>query len=101
MSHPKSTVPDIDSLLYKFTELLTGDANEERVELVKTWALYSHLLKVMPPVVQHWTSEHPQEKQEMRKIFEQIQEWNQENKGKIREQQNKFNTLQKNEGTGG
>jgi hypothetical protein len=94
MNNEGNGIPELDGLLYKFTELLTGEADEQRVEMIKAWAIYSHLLKVMPPVVQHWTVEHPEGKLGMRSIFEQIQEWNQANKVKIREQQSKFNDAQ-------
>jgi hypothetical protein len=75
-------LPDIDSLLYSFTEFLTGEANEERVEMVKVWALYNQMLKVMPPLVQHWTNEHPEEKKQLRELFQQIQQWNTEKNNK-------------------
>jgi len=75
-------VPELEELLAKFTELLTGEATPERIEMVRIWCLYSHMLKVMPPLVQHWGSEpaHQEAKAEIRRIFEQIKEWNQ-NKG--------------------
>jgi hypothetical protein len=73
-------MPDMESLLYSFTEFLTGEANEERVEMVKTWALYNHMLKTMPPLVQHWTNEHPEEKKQLRELFEQIKRWSDEKK---------------------
>ncbi|WP_139490399.1 DUF2573 family protein [Brevibacillus dissolubilis] len=73
-------IPDIDGLLYKFTELLTGEATPERIEMVKIWCLYSHMAKVMPPLVQHWGSEpdHLETKAEIKQLFEQIKKWNQE-----------------------
>ncbi|MEW9669260.1 DUF2573 family protein [Ammoniphilus sp. 3BR4] len=86
-------VPEMDGLLYKFTELLTGEATEERVEMVKVWSIYSHMLKVMPPLVKHWTSEeqHQEAKQKIREIFEEIQRLNEENKKQIREHQSALN----------
>lgn len=81
MSEAKQAlVPEIDELLYKFTELLTGEATEERVEMVKLWAIYSHMQKAMPPLVQHWGSEpeHQEAKANIRRIIEQIKQWNQE-----------------------
>ena len=73
-------VPELEGLLYKFTELLTGEATPERVEMVKIWCLYSHINKVMPPVVQHWGSEpeHFEAKAKIREMIEQIKQWNQE-----------------------
>ena len=84
--------PDINALLIRFTELLVGDAEEEKVEMVKVWALYNHMLKVMPNLVQHWTSTHLEEKAEIRKIFQQIQELNQQNKAQIHNHQSEFNS---------
>lgn len=89
MKSMNEIVPEMDDLLYKFTELLTGEASEEMVEKVLVWSLYSHMLKVMPPLVQHWTADHPQEKAKIREIFETIQRLNQENKVKIRRQQSR------------
>lgn len=87
--------PDIDSLLIRFTELLVGDGDEEKVEMVKVWALYNHMLKVMPNLVQHWAATHPEEKQTIREIFKNIQEWNQQNKEKIHNHQSGLNAEQK------
>ncbi|USG66167.1 YusU family protein [Brevibacillus ruminantium] len=72
-------VPELDDLLYKFTELLTGEATPERVEMVKVWCLYAHMSKVMPPLIQHWGSEpeHADAKNQIRDIIEQIKQWNQ------------------------
>lgn len=85
--------PDlIHPLLIRFTELLAGDSTEEKVEMVKMWALYSHMLKVMPDLIQHWEATHPEEKREIRKIFAKIQEWNQQNKEMIRNHQSRFNS---------
>lgn len=80
MSDEKKLVPELDDLLEKFTELLTGEATPERVEMVKVWALYSHMAKAMPPLVQHWgsTPEYQMAKLQIRQITEQIKEWNQQ-----------------------
>lgn len=88
-------VPEMDGLLYKFTELLTGEATEERVEMVKIWSMYSHMLKVMPPLIKHWTSmeEHQDAKGQIREIFEEIQRLNEENKKEIREHQSTLNKM--------
>jgi hypothetical protein len=85
MREPKhSIVPELDDLLEKFTELLTGEATPERVEMVKAWALYSHMQKVMPPLVHHWGSE-PQfqeAKANLHRMTNQIKQWNQEKNAK-------------------
>jgi GTPase SAR1 family protein len=82
----------VDSLLIRFTELLVGDSSEEKVEMVKVWALYSHMLKVMPNLIQHWTATHPEEKKEIKELFLRIQEWNLQNKENIRDYQSKLNS---------
>jgi Protein of unknown function (DUF2573) len=71
--------PELEQLLYKFTELLTGEATPERVEMVKVWCLYSHMAKAMPPLVQHWASEpeHAEARDQIRGMIDQIKEWNQ------------------------
>jgi argininosuccinate lyase len=76
----QSLVPEVEELLYKFTELVTGEASEERVEMVKVWALYTHMQKAMPPLIQHWGSEpeHQEAKSKIKEIVEQIKQWNQE-----------------------
>ncbi|MGE5701086.1 MAG: DUF2573 family protein [Clostridia bacterium] len=81
MTEQKQTpVGEVEELLYTFTELLTGEANAERVEMVKIWALYTHMQKVMPPLVQHWGSqpEHQEAKRRIKEMVEQIKQWNQE-----------------------
>lgn len=72
-------VPKLEELLHKFTELLTGEATPERVEMVKVWCLYAHMSKVMPPLIQHWASEpaHQAARNQIREITEQIKQWNQ------------------------
>jgi len=74
-----TAIPELDQLLYKFTELLTGEATPERVEMVKIWCLYSHMSKAMPPLVQHWASEpeHAEARDQIRGMIEQIKQWNQ------------------------
>ncbi len=73
-------VPELDGLLHTFTQLLTGEATPERIEMVKVWCLYSHISKVMPPMVQHWGSlqEHQEARAKIREITEQIKRWHQE-----------------------
>ena len=93
MSSSDKLIPELDELFEKFTELLTGEATDKNIEMVKTWALYSHMLKVMPSLVQHWTSEeqHQDAKLKIRGVFEEIQQMNEQNKAKMREQQAKLN----------
>lgn len=75
----ETLVPELEELLYKFTELLTGEATPERVEMVKVWCLYTHMSKVMPPLIQHWASEpdHAKARSQIREIIETIKQLNQ------------------------
>ena len=75
----EAAIPELEELLYKFTELLTGEATPERVEMVKVWCLYTQMTKVMPPLVQHWASEpeHAEAREQIRGMIEQIKQWNQ------------------------
>jgi hypothetical protein len=85
MSEGKSPyIAELDGLVEKFTELLTGEATPERIEMVKIWCLYSHMQKVMPPLVQHWGSEieHQAAKVEIMRIIDQLKKWNQEKSAK-------------------
>ncbi|NGQ93860.1 DUF2573 family protein [Brevibacillus sp. SYP-B805] len=77
-------IPELEGLVEKFTELLTGEATPERIEMVKIWCLYSHMQKVMPPLVQHWGSEpeHQEAKEKIRQIIDQLKRWNQEKNAK-------------------
>ncbi|GAA4716263.1 DUF2573 family protein [Brevibacillus fulvus] len=76
----KLPIAELEGLLEKFTERLTGEATPERIELVKLWCLFGHMQRVMPPLVQHWASvaEHQEAKAKLREINEQIKQWNQE-----------------------
>ncbi|MED1781945.1 DUF2573 family protein [Brevibacillus fortis] len=76
----EALVPELEDLVRKFTELLTGEATPERVEMVKVWCLYTTMAKAMPPLIQHWGSEpeHMEARNQIREIIEQIKLWNQE-----------------------
>lgn len=76
----EAPLPELEQLLHKYTELLTGEATAERVEMVKTWILYTHMSKTMPPLVQHWASEpaHAEARDTIRGMIEQIKQWNKE-----------------------
>lgn len=79
MENQKPIIPEIEELVHKFTELLTGEATPERVEMVKLWCMYAHMTKAMPQLIQHWGSEpeHQEARNRMRAIIEQIKQWNQ------------------------
>ncbi|MDZ5472167.1 YusU family protein [Bacillus sp. 31A1R] len=65
-----------DALLNKYTELLVGEADQELVEKIKVWALYTYISKSMPPLVKHWNELHPDGKEEMMKIIGEIKQLN-------------------------
>lgn len=63
---------EFDGLVEKFAELLTGKSDLETIEKVKKWAIYNHIHKSMPALASHWNQSHPEGKQEVRKLFEDI-----------------------------
>lgn len=65
------------ALLQKYSELLTGENDDQSVEEVKMWALYSHIAKTMPPLAKHWNEMYPDAKEEMKRISFSIKEKNQ------------------------
>lgn len=67
---------DFEILLTKYTELLLGDSDVERKDKVIKWALYSHIAKSMPALVQHWNREFPEAKSEVKKMIEEIKQLN-------------------------
>lgn len=67
---------EFEALVEKFAELLTGKSNPETVEKVKKWAIYNHIHKSMPALSNHWNQSHPEAKQEVRKLFEEIKSLN-------------------------
>ncbi|WP_202079859.1 DUF2573 family protein [Caldalkalibacillus salinus] len=69
-----------DAFVQKYAELLTGHHDEETIEKVKLFALYSHINKTMPALAKHWVSDNPAAKEEVKKIFADIQKMNQEHK---------------------
>ena len=75
---------DFEILLTKYTELLLGDSNPERKDQVMKWALYSHIAKSMPALVQHWNREFPEAKAEMKKIIADIKQLNDEHRQKTK-----------------
>ncbi|GAA3408733.1 YusU family protein [Paenibacillus hodogayensis] len=67
---------EFDALVDKFAELLTGQSTPGTVEKVKKWAIYNHIHKTMPALASHWNQSHPEAKQEIRKLFEEIKSMN-------------------------
>ncbi len=75
---------DFDVLFTKYTELLLGDSDPERKDKVMKWALYSHIAKSMPALVQHWNREFPEAKAEVKKMIEEIKQLNEEHRQKTK-----------------
>ncbi len=72
-----------DGLMTKYTELLTGETDEESKEKVKMWALYTYMSKSMPPLVKHWNEKYPDAKDGMKELIQEVRELNE----KYREEQ--------------
>ncbi|APH03767.1 DUF2573 family protein [Bacillus weihaiensis] len=66
----------MDGLLEKYTELLLGDSSEDLKDKVKMWALYTHISKSMPALAKHWNSTYPDDKEELKRIINEIKELN-------------------------
>jgi Protein of unknown function (DUF2573) len=73
---------EFDVLMEKASELLTGDSSEEMVNKIKIWSMYQHIHKIMPALTSHWNQTHPDSKSEMRKLFEEIRDLNQQLKAR-------------------
>ncbi|HWO77130.1 MAG TPA: DUF2573 family protein [Bacillus sp. (in: firmicutes)] len=74
-----------ESLLQKYTELLTGKNDKKMVDDVVKWALYSQVAKTMPALAKHWNQMYPDAKQEIKQISLSIKEKNDQ----LRSQSNK------------
>ncbi len=74
----EATLQQVEALIETFAERLTGKSDPETVEKIKLWSIYSHIHKTMPPLTAHWTQEHPEAKTDMRQLFEEIKEWNEQ-----------------------
>lgn len=72
----------VDGLLEKYTELLVGEATEENIEKVKTWILYSHIAKSMPPLAKHWNAEYPDAREQIKNVITEVKEMNERNRQK-------------------
>lgn len=72
----------INGLLEKYTELLVGEASADNLEKVKTWILYSHIAKSMPPLAKHWNAEYPDAKDQIKNVIAEVKEMNERNRQK-------------------
>jgi hypothetical protein len=78
----KKITEQIDDLLEKYTELLVGEGSAENVEKVKTWILYSHIAKSMPPLAKHWNEEYPDARGQIKNVIAEVKELNEKNRQK-------------------
>ncbi|PSL44416.1 uncharacterized protein DUF2573 [Salsuginibacillus halophilus] len=69
-------VAQVDGLVEKYTELLLGEATEERKEKVRLWILYTYISKQMPPLVKHWNESYPDAKENMKELVYEIKALN-------------------------
>lgn len=75
---------DFDILLKKYTELLLGESDDAKKDQVVKWALYSHIAKSMPALVQHWNREFPEAKAEVVKIISEIKQLNETHRQQLK-----------------
>ncbi|MCA0150731.1 MULTISPECIES: DUF2573 family protein [Rossellomorea] len=72
-----------DALLEKYTELLVGETDASKKEMVTQYALYSFIAKNMPALVKHWNSLYPEGKDEMKRIVGEIKEMNEAHRAEM------------------
>jgi hypothetical protein len=78
----KTLTEQVDGLLEKYTELLVGEGSVENIEKVKTWILYSHIAKSMPPLAKHWNAEYPDAREQIKNVITQVKEMNEQQRKK-------------------
>ena len=77
MSDAKYQVPEhMHVLLNTFTEMMTGEASPENIDLVLQWAVYMHIRGVMPPMVQHWNNAAPEEAAKVKDAIQKMRQLN-------------------------
>lgn len=72
-----------NALLEKYTELLVGETDAGKKEMVTQYALYSFIAKNMPALVKHWNSLYPEGKDEMKRIVGEIKEMNEAHRAEM------------------
>lgn len=78
----QSLKEQMDGLLEKYTEILVGEASAENIEKVKTWVLYNHIAKTMPPLAKHWNEEYPEAKEQIKDVIADVKTMNEQNRQK-------------------
>ncbi|MFZ7943978.1 DUF2573 family protein [Neobacillus sp. 19] len=76
----KVFVEQFETLLEKYSELLVGESDEAVKEKVKAWALYSHIAKSMPALINHWSALYPEAREEMKQMIQEIKQLNEEHR---------------------
>ncbi|WP_019241918.1 MULTISPECIES: DUF2573 family protein [Bacillus] len=64
------------ALISKYTELLVGESTDDLQAKVTKWALYSHIAKSMPALINHWNAEFPSAKSDIKNMMMEIKELN-------------------------
>ncbi|MFI8688166.1 DUF2573 family protein [Rossellomorea sp. NPDC077527] len=77
-----------DALIEKYTELLVGETDPEKKDMVTQYALYSFIAKNMPALVKHWNSLYPEGKDEMKRIVGEIKELNEAHRAEMSRRKN-------------
>ena len=77
-----------DALLEKYTELLVGESDADKKEMVTQYALYSFIAKNMPALVKHWNSLYPEGKDEMKRIIGEIKAMNEAHRREMSRKKN-------------
>ncbi|BCB05523.1 DUF2573 family protein [Bacillus sp. KH172YL63] len=77
-----------DALLEKYTELLVGDSDPDKKEMVTQYALYSFIAKNMPALVKHWNGLYPEGKEEMKRIVGEIKQMNEAHRAEMNDKKN-------------
>lgn len=80
----KTFADQLEALLEKYSELLIGETDEEKKEKVKAWALYSHIAKSMPALINHWSALYPEARAEMKEIINEIKVLNEQHRNSMK-----------------
>jgi hypothetical protein len=76
----KEFAQQFEALLEKYSELLVGDCSSEVKEKVKVWALYTHIGKTMPALIQHWSALYPDAREEIKQVIQEIKQLNEQHR---------------------
>jgi hypothetical protein len=79
----KTFADQLEALLEKYSELLVGETSEETKEMVKAWAMYSHIAKSMPALISHWSALYPEARAEMKEIINEIKVLNENHRNSM------------------